>query len=79
LCECSTDQQRLLYRYSLAELDNLLFKKDANPEDTKVGVLVEESMPTKRTLRRGAPSLNQSMFKKVWSGFFPLDYSAKEF
>ena len=36
LCECPTDQQRLLYRHSLAELDDLLCKEKENTVDSKV-------------------------------------------
>ena len=36
LCECPTVQQRLLYRHSLAELDDLLCKEKENTADSKV-------------------------------------------
>ena len=36
LCECPTDQQRLLYRHSLAELDDLLCEEKENTVDSKV-------------------------------------------
>ena len=71
LCECPVDQQRLLYRYSLAELDDLL-REEETAVDSKVGDLAAESEPTKRSLRRGAPSLSQSVSKKVWSVCFVL-------
>lgn len=76
LCECPVDQQRLLYRYSLAELDDLLSmfeeKEKEIAVDPKVGDLAAESGPTKRSLRRGVPSLSQSVSKKVWSVCFVL-------
>lgn len=40
LCECPTDQQRLLYRHSLAELDDLLIKEKENTVDFKVKILL---------------------------------------
>lgn len=72
LCECPVNQQRLLYRHSLAELDDLLFEEKDGAVDSKVGDLAAESEPTKRSLRRGAPSLTQSVSKKVWSVCFVL-------
>lgn len=73
LCECPVEQQRLLYRYSLAELDDLLNEgQNEIAADSKVGDLAAECERSKRSLRRGAPSLRQSVCKKVWSvGFVP--------
>lgn len=72
LCECPVEEQRLLYRHSLAELDDLLFEEKESAVDSKVGDFAAESEPTKRSLRRGAPSLTQSVSKKVWSVCFVL-------
>ncbi|KAG6545509.1 hypothetical protein Mapa_013111 [Marchantia paleacea] len=68
LCECSADQQCLQYRFSLAELDDLLSHEDQSSEDSKVGDLAAVPSITKRRLRRGqygASSLTSPLMKKV--------------
>ncbi|KAL2610474.1 hypothetical protein R1flu_029047 [Riccia fluitans] len=68
LCECNADQQCLHYRFSLAELDDLVSHEDQESEDAKVGELAAVPSSNKRRLRRGqygASSLNSPLMKKV--------------
>ena len=72
LCECPVEEQRLLYRYSLAELEDLVKAVEEKESgdaggDCKVGDVGAEGEATKRSVRRGGPSVRQSACKKVWS------------
>ncbi|CAM6090958.1 unnamed protein product [Calypogeia fissa] len=68
LCECSADQQSLVYRFTMAELEDLLGNEDQSYENCKLGDQAAGPGNNRRRLRRGqsgSSSLASPLTKKV--------------
>lgn len=64
LCECDPDQQCLLYRYTMAELEDLLFMEDGNFAERE-NVMKDSRVRSRRVSTKQSTSSQKHLVKKV--------------